>query len=201
MTPERKEEKLQAKINHLRLGISYVKPPHTRLAIDVGAHHGHWSKHMAKVFRNVIAFEPLESNQDIWLETMKGIRDVALINAAAGDEKTRVRLVGERHCCHYCVKDPVGEVLMVRIDDYRIPDVDFLKIDAEGADALVIMGAEKTILRYKPVVMVESIPEFEARSGIKPGAPLLILKSFGYRQVAQIDEDYIFAFPDKDQRK
>ncbi len=44
---------------------------------------------------------------------------------------------------------------MRRLDDFDFDDVDLIKIDVEGHEAKVIEGAEKTIRRTTPVLIVE----------------------------------------------
>jgi FkbM family methyltransferase len=44
---------------------------------------------------------------------------------------------------------------MVRLDDMELPGLDFMKIDVEGAEGLVIQGAQETIKKYKPVIFFE----------------------------------------------
>ena len=42
-----------------------------------------------------------------------------------------------------------------RLDDYNFIDVSFIKIDVEGYESEVIRGGRETILREKPVLLVE----------------------------------------------
>jgi hypothetical protein len=44
---------------------------------------------------------------------------------------------------------------MVTIDSMNLPGLDFMKIDVQGSEGLIIMGACKTITKYKPVIMFE----------------------------------------------
>lgn len=191
---ERKKPSRQEKLQHLHKALSYVKS--FRLAVDVGAHVGNWTKIMAGQFERVVAFEPLPSNQERWRRQMAGIDNATLICAAVGDERVRTRLQGEKHSKHFCVKDADGDTEMLRLDDYKFSNLDFLKVDTEGADALVLRGAEQTLRRCRPVVIVESVPRFEARYGLSEGAPMLFLEQLGAVRVAEIWRDYIYVFPE-----
>lgn len=44
---------------------------------------------------------------------------------------------------------------IVTIDSLDLPGLDYMKIDVEGAEGLVIMGAQETIKKYKPVIFFE----------------------------------------------
>ena len=194
-----KKPSRQEKIGHLHTALTYVK--NFRFAIDVGAHVGNWTRVMAERFEYVVAFEPLASNQARWRRHMEGVENVELVCAAVGDENVMTRLQDETHSKHYCIKDDAGDVEMLRLDDwldknYADPiDLDFLKVDTEGADALVLRGAEKVIRRCRPVVIVESVPRFEARFGLSEGAPMKYLEELGAVRVAEIWRDYIYVFP------
>ena len=49
-----------------------------------------------------------------------------------------------------------GEKLRVEtLDSLNLPGLDFMKIDVEGAEGLVIQGAIETIKKYKPVICFE----------------------------------------------
>jgi len=44
---------------------------------------------------------------------------------------------------------------MVTIDALNLPGLDFLKMDVQGSEGLIVMGAHKTIKKYSPVIMFE----------------------------------------------
>jgi len=44
---------------------------------------------------------------------------------------------------------------IITLDSLNLPGLDFLKIDVEGAEGLVIQGASETIRKYKPVIFFE----------------------------------------------
>ncbi len=42
-----------------------------------------------------------------------------------------------------------------KLDEFSIVDVDYLKIDVEGFEKNVLIGAEETIFRYRPTIIIE----------------------------------------------
>ncbi|MBF0178949.1 MAG: FkbM family methyltransferase [Magnetococcales bacterium] len=46
---------------------------------------------------------------------------------------------------------------MIAIDDFDLQRIDFIKIDIEGMEMEALHGAEKTIARCKPILMIEKI--------------------------------------------
>ena len=195
---EAKKPSRQEKLRHLDAALSFVKS--FRLAIDVGAHVGNWTKVMASRFERVLAFEPYPPNQERWRRNMEGVANATLVDLAVGDENSYVRLQGEKHSKHFCIKVPGygadSDGRMIKLDDYAFTDLDFLKVDTEGADALVLKGAAETIRRCRPVVIVESVPRFEARYGLPEGAPMKFLESLGAKRVWENWRDYVYVFPE-----
>ena len=51
-----------------------------------------------------------------------------------------------------------------RLDDIIQTPIDFIKIDAQGADIDCIIGAEKLIAKYHPVIAFEYEEEFSTKN-------------------------------------
>lgn len=52
--------------------------------------------------------------------------------------------------------DPRGEKVIIKtIDSLNFSDVCYMKIDIEGAETLAVYGAQETIKKYKPVLLIE----------------------------------------------
>ena len=182
----------QEKLAYLDYALAYVQK--WDLAIDAGAHIGLWTKGMAKKFACVLAFEPMEDNCKTWHENMREHKNATLYQKALGHKRGHVLMAGEGHSKHFAMEDPVGTVEMITIDSLKLDALDFLKVDCEGADCLVLMGGENTIRKFRPVIIVESKAKFEARYGLSAGAPMEYLKKLGARQVEHHWHDYIFSF-------
>jgi FkbM family methyltransferase len=181
------------KLEHLRVAIPFCKK--FRLALDVGAHQGLWSAIMAEQFNKVIGWEPYEPNQAAWIKRMAKYPNASLFKAACANYNGEAKLLGESHSKHYIEPSEAGPIEVHRIDDFNFEDVDLLKTDCEGADALVLMGARDTLLRCKPVVIVESFPRFEQkRYNLHAGAPCTYLEKLGFTQVAHMFCDYVYAW-------
>ena len=63
------------------------------------------------------------------------------------------------------------------LDSFNIKEdrVDLLKIDVEGMDNEVLTGSEKTIKKYKPIIMIESFHDCYEKSNA-------ILEEYGYKK-------------------
>jgi hypothetical protein len=87
-----------------------------------------------------------------------------------------------------------GSIPMRRLDDYRLNDVDFIKVDVEGYERLVLEGARETLVRCKPMVIVEQ-KEFGLRYGDQRYAAAELLMSLGAVVVEQVVQDLILGWP------
>jgi FkbM family methyltransferase len=86
----------------------------------------------------------------------------------------------------------------LRIDDLDFPRVDLIKIDVEGFEPYVLLGAVETIAKYQPVIIVEAYNSLLAVHGFNRYEHLIRpLLSWGYSvQVAvgfEVDDrvDYV----------
>ena len=70
---------------------------------------------------------------------------------------------------------------IVCLDDFNYAKIDFIKIDVEGFELSVLKGAEKTILRTHPVIMIEV---FDENKMIIDD----IMRSYGYRKSVTLEE-------------
>jgi FkbM family methyltransferase len=135
-------------------------------AIDVGAHIGSYTLRMASRFRHVIAFEPNPYNRhilnlNIQLNKMQNVHveDAALSDTDGASQLFLQRTTGGTGSLnphHYGFKyDTTVQVKVRRLDHFEIPEVDVLKIDAEGNELQILKGASQTIDRARPILAVE----------------------------------------------
>jgi len=66
------------------------------------------------------------------------------------------------------------------IDSFKLSKCDFIKIDAEGFEPKIILGAEKTIEKLKPKLFIEINKGALARYGFNQNDIIKPLESFGY---------------------
>lgn len=179
----------------LEAALAHVKA--FRVAVDVGAHVGLWSMHLARRFERVEAFEPVSLHRGCFLRNLDGCKNVRLHCSALGSGTKRVRMVGRN-------RQNTGETFVAlaeetgdenadlrRLDDMVTGPVDFLKIDCEGYEAFVIQGGMETITRDRPVIVVEQHDPHLARYGLPPKFARNWLICLGYREVAMMGDDHI----------
>jgi FkbM family methyltransferase len=150
----------------------FLKPGMTML--DIGAHHGLYTLLAAKNVKpggRVFAFEP-SARERRFLRLhliLNGVGNVRVEPFALGDENTAADLFvvqGKETGCN-SLRPPVvssgtspERVFVRRLDDWiteRAPNrIDFIKLDAEGAELPILKGAELLLQSsFRPVILVE----------------------------------------------
>lgn len=181
-------------LDHLEKALEYVTD--FSGAIDGGAHIGTWTLAMAKRFASVLAFEPAPDTFECLEANVLGKRNINIINSALGeydgmtsiiDDVKRLGNTGSRYI------QPGNDVPMVRIDSMNLDGLGFLKLDVEGYEYFALKGAEDSIMKYHPVVVIEE-KKFGPRFGTPVGKASEFLIGLGMHEVACIGKDYIFIF-------
>jgi len=91
--------------------------------------------------------------------------------------------------------------LMITIDSLNLSGCDFIKIDVEGFEYFVVLGAINTIMKYKPVIFYEknfkTITNYMSNVNdltniiTKDMSVMNLLKSIGYKKFTRIDANIL----------
>lgn len=187
-------------IKKLRLAMRYTKD--FRNAIDVGAHVGMWTMRLSPLFAKVDCFEPIEEHSACWLRNVEdaGCTNVALYPYALGAYRGSVAFAAEQGSSGNTFVHAIGgdgefEYEMRPLDQFEFKDVDFMKIDCEGFETEVVKGAEETIRRDKPCIIVEQKPHVLQRNYNAAGTPAVdLLVSWGAVVQAVTSGDYVLTW-------
>ena len=153
---------------------------HGYTAIEVGGHIGYVSLYLAQLVGpdgKVVVFEPGSNNQKYIQHNISGVDQIELVQKAVSNEDGATlffeeELTGQNNSL---LKDyevfetnregsysedayATHEVEVVRLDSFlgqRELKPDLIKIDVEGAEWMVLEGAQRTIAEDLPVLMVE----------------------------------------------
>jgi len=180
--PTYQYSKLAAALEHVRSW---------RVAVDVGAHVGTWSMHLARRFGHVHAFEPVEAHRECFRRNLAAADNVMLYAVALGAKSDRVAMhTAPTSSGDTWVKGP-GEIPMEPLDSFALDDVDFVKIDCEGFELFVLQGAVETIARCRPTVIVEQKPGKGPQFGLGETDAVRFLEGLGYTVRRVMSGDYI----------
>lgn len=180
--------------------------------IDVGASIGIYTIFFAKMVGEkgkVYAFEPEPKNFELLKKNVEinGFKNVILENKAVSNISGIVKMeIADNIANHRITKNyskPTFNVLSVSIDDYfkkKSDKIDFIKIDTEGYDGYVILGANETLTKNQPIkILLEFHTQFMREAGLEPLNFLKILqdmklKIIDLKNKKLVDESYIEKF-------
>ena len=141
--------------------------PRQGSAVDVGAHHGHYSYRLSKLLPRVVAFD-VNAALLVDLENYNpgNIRVVGQgLSSAPAELPLFIPLVDGRPLTGWgsLTEDNLPEASshlrksarVTTLDAFGIDDVSFIKIDVEGHELEVLKGAVKTLVRCHPMLLVE----------------------------------------------
>jgi len=164
-------------------------------SIDVGAYKGVYTYFLAKYSKKVYAFEPNPKSYKILRKTVN--KNVEVLPYALSDKSSFDFLKIPKGKKGY--SNQGGSIRNVKldknfgklqietkkIDDLKLKNIGFIKIDAEGVELKVLYGAKKLIKKHKPTLLIE-IEERYISEPIEKSLNKIL--SLGYRGFALIGE-------------
>lgn len=199
-----------------KLIMQYARPGSK--VLDVGAHIGTHSLTMAKcVGENgeVLAFEPQPKIfRELFLNMkLNKINNASCYWVAVGDENGTIEtsnfaplneggtpLIIPNLSMNNWSYNPLGGtgifVDLITIDSLNLENVSLIKIDVEGMENAVLDGARETILRNKPIIIIEImggyIPETAPRKIVEQiEFTKLKVQNLGYKLIRVVGWDYL----------
>lgn len=173
--------------------------PDRGVVVTAGGHIGMYAYFFAQHFKQVYAFEPDSLNFHCMVNNNQ-LDNVVKIQAALGDEHRLVNIGFGRDGTRQSYKVQDNRILegnfeaktepyipLLKIDDLNLPKCDLIQLDIEDYEYFALKGAEETLRRCKPTLILEN----------GTGSYIVdFLKNYGYKQVDQIDYDTIYTFND-----
>ena len=145
--------------------------PNTGVAVDVGANIGVYSYALSRLYDHVYAFE---INPEL-LTMLIGYRSTHIdvipkgLSSQSGNAVLHIPQVRDQDLTGWATLSPdvyptVKEfrripVEAVTLDSYGLEHVRFIKMDIEGHEPAALEGAEETIRRCRPHVLIEIKPQ------------------------------------------
>ncbi len=174
--------------------MQYVK--HNRVALDIGANVGLWSRSLVKRFDTVIAFEPVAMFRECLLKNVVA-KNLVVKTQALGDQDMQATMVltqGNTGHTHIDPNKQGGDTQVIRLDNLKLENVDYIKIDCEGYEYRVLAGAKETIQRCRPVVVVEQKPHDMYSQDYGQHAAIALLQDWGMIKLDQVKDDWIMGW-------
>ena len=171
--------------------------------IDVGANHGEFTVFAAKRLTQgqVIAFEPVsllfhKLQRNIKINNLKNIKVIqkglanknfkSTIYTRESNFEDGTKHEGLPTLYPSTTRSKICETIELTyldqfVESENIAKIDIIKIDVEGAELAVLQGAKKSIIDFKPIILIEVNEETSQAAGYPSRALLNYLSEMGYR--------------------
>jgi len=169
--------------------------PEKSSVIDIGAHIGYYALIAAHRLRYtggmVFAFEPHPVNfSDLQRnKILNSLDNLIPVQKAVADRTTRTLLFAGSPTCSHSLRqdyfhDHTYEVECITLDDFissnATAKIGLVKIDAEGAELLILRSAQQVLARDRPYIMYEECEERYQLFGHTVTDVRAFLQQFGY---------------------
>lgn len=127
------------------------------VVVQAGGNQGMYPRLLSDMFQHVYTFEPDPLNFHCLVGNCQS-DNIHKFNAALGASHAMVNV--NRHTmenvgCHTVTENADAFTPQLMIDDLELPTCDFIWLDIEGYEYNALLGARRTIDKFKPAVMVE----------------------------------------------
>jgi FkbM family methyltransferase len=161
-----------------------IVPP-GKLAVDIGANNGLYTYFLSRVARHVVAYEPIPVLAQFLRRAVAAnvsVREKA-VSDRAGKMDIHVPVVkghptyniGSLDAAHNTGPCITYNIEVTTLDEEDLSDVGFIKIDIEGHELSALRGAENTIRRDRPTILLEVLDTQDWES-----SALAFLSNLGY---------------------
>lgn len=167
--------------------LSTFRSDATPTVFDVGAFIGYWTEMFYADGLWVEAFEPYPDAFECLVKNSEGKSRVRCFNAAVGDG-TKVALepnlmFDSNPGTRQCLRSEAGNETVILdewVESGKVRPPYLIKIDAEGAEAKVLLGCTKILENFGPLLVIEMFPSMLDRMGNKIGDIYGILEAHDY---------------------
>jgi FkbM family methyltransferase len=170
--------KQTGRLDHHTGFLKMLKPYVKGTVLDIGANIGTHTIFYSRLAERVLAFEP---NQVAFECLEYNLKDKAeLYNVAVSNHIGYIDIVpqGANYGAAYTI--PGLTVPTITIDSLNLESCNFIKIDVEGDEVAVLLGARETIQKHRPVMCIESNPGTLQRKGLSVENLVKTILSLGY---------------------
>jgi len=162
-----------------------------RNAVDVGSNVGEWTRPLAKRFKQVICFEPNPNFRKCFQMNIN--EDDVVLHPYALSTHSHQAEQGFNHThLNFMIGDTEprrGNIECRSLDSFNLTDVDYIKIDVDGFEVPMLLGAEKTLRTNNPVINIE-MKEDKRPETIKRARK--ILWKYGYQKQNRVKSDEVW---------
>lgn len=133
-----------------RIAYQYVKQ--WRICIDAGANVGMWTRNLMQDFETVHCFEPNPMFIECWHKNIPSDKNAILHEVGLGEADSTANF--SQPLDQKLQRTP-GSIKIQTLDSYELTNIDFIKIDVDGYEDLLLKGAKNTLANNSPVINIE----------------------------------------------
>jgi FkbM family methyltransferase len=183
-TPWVKEAK---RLDHHQGFLEAIRPYLKGTVLDIGANIGTHTIYYARYAHTVLAFEPNPATFECLHHNLQG--KAILYNVAVGEKPGFIDMVDTENNYGAMYTEPGTSIAVITIDELKLQQCDFIKMDVEGDEIAALKGAAKTILEHRPVMCIECNITTLARKGYTASDLTDLISSMGYTHQVRQPED------------
>lgn len=179
----------------LDAALQYVKNFTT--AIDAGANYGIMSYNLNSKFSKIYAFEVESRVRECLKKNVEKFHldNVVVCDCGLSDKEESVSLNYLKNTFGtYINKTEPGTNVCRTLDSFELTNVGFIKLDCEGYEPYILRGAEHTIKKYKPVILMEEKNYSKRYYGTEGNLAVDLLLEWGYTKEVSWPKDCIMIF-------
>lgn len=157
----------------------------SRPVIDIGANIGKVAIFLAsRTAELVTCYEPAPSTFQALINNTFDIKNIRCIQKAIGKSIGKSQFIGDGTVCAHLTDHTRGETVSVDVTtldtEIDITDVGLIKIDVEGRELDVLLGAREVIQQFRPLLAIEMIDGHLKRGGSGRNEIFNFLYELGY---------------------
>lgn len=174
------------RLDHHHGFLEYLRPFLGGTMLDVGANIGTHTTFYAQ-HGTVMAFEP---NPVAFKCLIHNCPSAMCINAAVGAAPGKIKM-SELSDGNYgaMYTTPGEDIPVVTIDSFNLTQCNYIKIDCEGDEIDVLIGAKETIARHRPIMCIESNPHTLQRKGQSVNDLIAAIHNLKYTCKQRVPQD------------
>jgi FkbM family methyltransferase len=165
--------------------------PTKRVAVQAGGNVGIWPKELSKHFERVHTFEPDPLNYECLRRNVSEPNVTAHPTALGATAGTATISVDDSNCGASHILPEAGTVTVVTVDEMNLDACDLIQLDVEGYELQALKGAEQTIRKHSPLIVLE-LKNLGRRYGNSDEETQGWLQRLGYEPIGVAHRDVIF---------
>lgn len=163
-------------------------------AIDAGANYGIMSYNLNSKFSKIYAFEVDTPVRDCLIKNVEKFQldNVVVCDCGLSDKEELVSLTHKKTTFGTHInKEVSGTHICKTLDSFKLTEVGFIKLDCEGYEPYILRGAEQTIKKYKPVILMEEKNFSKRYYGEEGNLAVELLLGWGYTMEVSWPKDCV----------